>query len=1618
MTATPEASFESILAAFREAATSNKDLGDRFERLIAKYLLTDPQYADILSDVWLWSEWPDRWGPDTGIDLVAREHTSGEYWAIQCKFYLPTHAVQKADIDSFFTASGRRFATLDGEQGFAQRLIVSTTEKWSTHAEAALDDQAIPTKRLRFEDLANAPIDWSAFVPDDLDSLARRPPKTLREHQGEALEAVVTGFEIHDRGKLVMACGTGKTFTALRVAEAQVPAGGLVLFLAPSISLVAQSLREWTAEAETPLHAFVVCSDTKAGKDAEDVPLKDLAYPATTDPRRLAAAVAASAATEADRRRVIFATYQSIQVVIAAQQRHGLRAVDLTICDEAHRTTGVTLAGESASDFVAVHDADRLQSTKRLYMTATPRIFAETSKNKADERNATLYSMDDEATYGPDFYRLGFDKALDRDLLTEYKVLIVTVDKARMDGLANAFNQTYQLDEKRGITEGFATRVIGAWKALSKRDLVLLDETGHQEVATEDPGAMRRAVAFSNSIKASREITDVFGRIIEMYAHAHAADDTDDDPERALVACDLRHVDGTMNALTRQGALDWLKAPTPAGACRVLSNARCLSEGIDVPALDAVVFFDTRDSIVEIVQAVGRVMRKAPGKQYGYIVLPVALPAEKLPDYNAYIEADPQFRGIWKVLKALRAHDERLVDEAEFRRKVTILDGGGKKKGDGKGGGGANEQTAFDFPALPIEAVSEAVYAAIPKKLGDREYWSQWATNVALIAERVSGRIRALLEQPEARAAFDTFLAGLRDNLNPSVSEADVIDMLAQHVLTRPIFEALFAGSSFTADNPVSRSLEAVLARLDEAAVAAETESLVGFYDQVRERVRLAKSDQSRQEVIRNLYDTFFRTAFPRMAERLGIVYTPVEIVDFLLHSADVALRRHFGTGLTDAGVQVLDPFAGTATFHARLIQSDLIADTDLERKYKQELHANELVLLAYYIATLNIETAYHGRTSEALAFPGAVLTDTFQMTEGRDLVDAVVLPENSERVRHQRAQPIRVIVGNPPYSAQQDSENDNNRNLKYPTLDQRIRETYAAASTATLVKNLYDSYIRAIRWASDRIGAQGIIAFVTNGSFLDHNNMDGLRKALFAEFSHLYVLNLRGNQRTSGEESRREGGKVFGSGSRAAVAVTVLVRDPSHTGPCVLSYHDIGDYLSREEKLAQVAAFGSIAAVPWQEITPNGDGDWINQRHPEFEQFTLLGDKSEARDDAIFSIYSLGVITGRDAWVYGFSRSALSEKVQAMIAVYNRERERYERLCLGISKDQRPTVESVIDTDPRKISWTHNVKQDLSRGKVRKFRPESVVKSTYRPFCRQWLYFSRRFNERVYQMPRLFPTPQHKNVVISSTGVADRKGYSALVADALPNMHLTDTGQCFPLYWYDQVEPPASGAQGEMNLTPTEPPDAHGYIRREAVTDWALETFRGHYADETISKEDIFWYVYGVLNSPEYKSRFAANLKKMLPRVPFTADFWAFSKAGRELGQWHLDYETVEPWPLVEDCKRLVMEPGDYRVKKMVFGKRDGAKDRTVIVYNEHLILRDIPLDAYAYVVNGKSALEWVMERYAVTVDKASGIKNDPNDWSDDPRYIVDLVKRVVRVSLETVRIISALPALGDQAA
>ncbi|MCA8180638.1 DEAD/DEAH box helicase [Burkholderia vietnamiensis] len=1588
----PHVMIRTILQQYRDEAAFNRDLGDRFERLMRAFLKVDPQYMALYEDVWMWKDWPQREdlgykAPDTGIDLVAKLRDDDGYCAIQCKFY--DSSIQMGDLGNFFTLSGKG--------GFTERLIIATAPL-SKHAADAMENQTIPANLLSLEDLEASPIDWTQFSLEKPDQLRKLPRKTPLPHQKEALADVMKGFKTSERGKLIMACGTGKTYTSLAVTEELITPGQNVLFLVPSIALLSQTLRAWTSDSSVPLRCFAVCSDSKASRNEEDMRIYELAYPATTNATKLAQSWKDkhddSAVT------VIFSTYQSIDVVHRAQEKTGL-LFDLVICDEAHRTAGYTAPKDPPSAFVSVHDKDYIRAKKRLYMTATPRIYAEASKTKAEESDIQVFSMDDAATYGPVFHRLRFDEAVKRDLLSDYKVLVIAVDELHVNQVLNRriadSGDELKLDD--------AVKIVGCWNGLGKHVSV---EDGLDVSA--DPQPMRTAIAFAQSIKHSKLLRSEFERI---------SNDLSDDLEY-LPALEAKHVDGTMNVVERNQKLSWLKSNigSDEDVCRILTNARCLSEGVDVPALDAAIFLNPRDSVVDVVQSVGRVMRKDPSgrKKYGYVILPIGIRKDVSPE--TALDDNKKYRVVWQVLNALRAHDDRLD------KQFATIDLTGKSNGVvnviGAGGGNGQsdrmpEQLGFSFDPIELGKWRDAMFAKIVHKCGNRRYLEDWAKDVAEIAERHQMRIRALLDKPysKGKKAFDEFLKGVRKNLNPSVSQDDAIEMLAQHIITKPVFDALFESYAFTSKNPVSQSMQKIMDILEAQALDKEHETLEGFYASVRERVSGITDPKGRQKIVVELYEKFFKTAFKRMVDRLGIVYTPVPLVDYILKSADAALQEHFGCRMGDDNVHILDPFTGTGTFPVRLIETGIIPTAKLPYKYRNELHANEIVLLAYYIAAINIEEAFHRVAGgEYEPFPGIVLTDTFQMNEPQsgDLDEG--LPENHERADRQKARDIRVIVGNPPYSVGQDDANKNDQNLKYPWLDSRIEATYAQNSTATNKNSLYDSYIRAFRWASDRIKDEGIICFVTNGGWIDGDTADGFRASLHEEFAHAYVFNLRGNARTQGEQRRKEAGNVFDAGSRTAVAITLLVKRKDHVGKGTIHYHDIGDYLTSEQKLATLAQFGHYQNVPWVTLEPNEHHDWINQRTDDFNALMPLNDEP----NAIFALRSRGIETSRDPWVYNMSRTALVANVERMIEFYNNQQQTHAAAVkVGSTTTERAKIASqLIDTNPRKIKWTRGLINSLARGTRGAFDDACIGTAIYRPFAKAWLYYDPMLNE--YFKEKLYPSAQHKNLAICVGGVVERKGFSVLMTQGLTDLHMLDTGQFFPLRWYEK----AGKASPQASLLGDEVGSGQdGYVARDGITDVALAAFRKHYTDPSITKDSIFYYIYGVLHSEEYRELYTSDLKKLLPRIPMASDFRAFEEAGRKLAALHIGYETVEPWPVVEEAKPKgdLNDDAYYRVEKMRFASAGGReKDKSVIVYNSRITLREIPLEAYDYVVNSKSAIDWIVEQYKVDKDKDSGIPEDPNAWCrehNDPTYILTLLKRVIRVSVETMGIVRSLPPL-----
>ncbi len=1597
----PDRTFRTVLDELAAGAQSTVEKGRKFERLVKAFLERDNAQTRRFLRVWLWGEWPGNNGRhDIGIDIVAEERDSGELVAIQCKFYAPATRIVREHVNSFLGAYG--------SDQFAKGIFVSTSDVWTGNAEEAVANFGKPVARWGPDVFENSSIDWSTFDLDYPADLTPRQTKTLWDYQDAALQDTMAGFDEYDRGKLIMACGSGKTFTALRIAERIASVGGTVLFLTPSISLLSQSLIDWANDADLPLKPFAVCSDTRAGRrssDDEDMSPYDLTETPSTNTENLAERF-----RRADRQNnmtVVFSTYQSLDVVAAAQkQRNGLPEFDLIICDEAHRTTGVSarqLTGKDESNFQRVHDNGFITSQKRLYMTATPRIYGDRARRKANDSQLVLASMDDETLYGPEFHRLGFGRAIELSILSDYKVIIFNVDQEQIaTDLDNLLS-----DSANAVNMDNGARMVGCWNGLGKRSAEGLDFSA-------DPQPAKRAVAFSNAIRQSKQFAEYFPDVINSCITAAG-----DDAENTL-RCEVNHVDGTQNALARANHLAWLRREPEAGVCKILSNARCLTEGIDVPALDAILFLHPRKSEIDVVQAVGRVMRKAPGKQYGYIILPIA----QAPNATAQETVnDSTYKAVWQVINAIAAHDDRF--EAKINQLALTANpppppypGGTNIGGNGNNGDDKKEPDGIQGTLLIAGSLElrDAILAKIVDKYADPGYWEKWAETIRAISIRHEARIRALLGSldPAARETFDQFLAGIRNNLNDDIAEDDAISMLSQHLVSRPVFDALFEDYAFTALNPVSRAMQDTLESLEERGLEKETADLDNFYRDVRVCVQGLTSDAGKQQIIAVLYQRFFRLALADVAMRMGIVNTPTEVVDYVVRSVEDVLQSEFGVSVSDAGVHVIDPFVGAGTFINRLLQSGLIKPADLTRKYAGELHANDIMLLAYYIAAVNIEAAYHDRANAAeyTPFEGIVLTDTFQSYEPDDPMDAALFPRNNARMERQKALDIRVIIGNPPWSA------TNNR--AYPYIDGRVQESYAARSNAHHLSALYDPYVKAFRLASDRVQDSangGIVAFVTNGGFIESNAFDGFRKAVAEEFHAIYCYNLRGDARTSGDKRRQEGGGIFDSSSRAGVAILLLVKKPGKSPGATIYYRDIGDYLTRELKL-DILDKSSLASTEWQTIKPNEAGDWIGQRSEVFQTMRpLAASTGNGNGDAdglapIFNESMGGLKTNRDAWCFNSSLQSLQTNIRRSVDFYNAQVTAFRNTnATGSLVERTDKARKFVQTDAKQFHWDAKNYQHLASGRLYKVDPDGFTFAAYRPFFKQRLYFNRELNNSIRRFPEVYPNADAYNVGISITGLGSNNPFHALLTDIIPEVCLTAVNSIYLPRWRYTPAKALTQYPDADNLEL----DRVSNINPQAVAQ--LQAQLG----TAITDDDLFYYTYGVLHSPQWRAAFADDLAKSPVRIPTSVsldDFRAFARAGRDLAELHVNYETVEPYRMQEihDDGWHPDTPNAYRVEKMGYGGSARNPDKTRIIYNAGITLAGIPAESHEYRLGTRSALDWLIDRYQVTTHKASGITNDPNDWcaeQDNPRYIVDLVKRVTAVSIKTMEIVRNLPFL-----
>lgn len=1550
--------------------------GQVFERMMKRYFQHDPLYSQRFTGVWLWNDEdnPMHDESDFGIDLVAREH-DGTFTAIQCKFHGRDQPLGWPGLTKFLTAVSRK------KSPYKQSILVYTGKELTDKKQKEIDKhecQLIDYKRL-----CDSNVDW-----DTISDMGKpiRPVKQYDEadHQRDARKAVVSAFENDGvkRGKLIMACGTGKTFATLLISEEILAMGGTVLYLVPSISLLQQTMREWAEQKRMPHMYIGVCSDTRAGRNDEDASMSELEIPVTTDRQRIAEQMKSR---EKQKLTVVFSTYQSLAEVSAAQ-KIWRQPFDLVICDEAHRTVGVgtdapltTNKGrtpkkkrkgelkDTLSPFVAVHDDQFIRAKRRLYTTATPKVYSPRTKSAmkaaGDQygKEFVAYSMDKEEWYGRELYRLNFSTAITNGLLSDYRVVVLTVTE---DEAAAALTN---IEDPSSMNIEKTAKMIGCWRALRdpEMDGVVIGGDNVEPASGLRNMPLQRAIAFCNNIKESVDFNNEFPRVAGV-----AGGDVPD------FKFPVWHTDGRHNALERRNRLVWLEeSDKDVTECRILTNARCLTEGIDVPTLDAVIFMSNRSSPVEIIQAVGRVMRSSKDKstQYGYIVIPVVV--KKSASIQTTLDGNDEYGQVWNVVRALRSHDDR-IDQYLVSGKIPNLvwrmpPGTPQDQPHGPSAPVLSDATYSD--GMDVESLLRLIRTRLADKVGDTRYLESWAVDVAKIVERITLRMQAMIKTtPIVRREFALFHEGLRSIINDYITEDEAISMLSQHMVMGRVFDTLFQSSTFTRDNPVSVAMNRMLKVLKGRGLEGELEELEKFYKDVESRVKEITTHSGKQRVIYELYDKFFAHAFKRTATRLGIVYTPVEIVDFILRSAEASLYDNFSRHLSGRNVHIIDPFVGTGTFVSRLMSDDLhlIQKRDIEHKFQHEIHASEIMLLAYYVAAANCEMTFMERNGGTYApFRGLVLTDTFHEKKIDEQWGDGPFTTTQAAIERQRKAPITVVMGNPPWSMGAKLYEGESR-PEYPEIDAKVRETYMARTPGRGAKNYFkDSYVRALRWASSKLGTDGVIAFVTNAGFLRRDTASGIRACLTEEFNEIWIVDLRGEKGIQGDGRNifEYPGKSTG-GTTLSSVVVILVKNSKKDG-CTIKYFSLPESAySGPEKRHYLGDLTSILKInDWKELTLDKFNDWLDHRDLNFYKYPSLGTqstKSGKYTNAVFKYYYGGVKTNRDPWAYNSKKGELSKNMKR---------------CIDYCNAQDPDNPKI---DQKQGKWTRELTDRLKSQKPR-FSKSNIRIAMYRPFFEQYFYHDDVYINHLGIAPTAFPKHDSTNMVIC-VPYKFRGEFHALVTNMIPDLQLVFNGQCFPLYAYNNG------------------------IKNENITNDMCSAFRDHYDNKSISKLQIFYYVYAMFHHPGYKKKYANNLIREFPRIPFAPEFSKFVKVGKKLVDLHIGYKDAGRYPL--KAKSPVDE-----FKKISFRKKEGRghggrimaiDDKTAImVDNKTLLVENIPLITYK--INGRTPLEWIVNRYAVKKDKNSEIINDPCTGTD----IMDKIQMAVYLGVETDKLVVSLP-------
>ena len=1598
--------------------------GAAFERLMLDYFRRDSIYSDRFTDVKLWYDWYHE--PDTGIDIVARD-IDGNLVGIQCKCWADDSTITLDDIATMFTVKDRK--KMD------RLMLVFTGQTPTANAQKTCEESKIPI--LMQSDLRGSSFDWGR-------KRTKPRPKQLMDHQKEAVKSAVDGLkDPADRGKLVMACGTGKTLTALHIAERTVGSGGMVLYLVPSLSLIPQAMREWADNRHLPHQYMAVCSDKSAGSDEQGSITEIPIQPSTK---------VGDIKDELDKMkkrggmRVIFSTYNSVERMSEALLRHDKKGrFDLILFDEAHRTTGAE--GIKESYYLKAHNDTGVPAKKRLYMTATPRVYAGKGRSDAADRGLEVYSMDDAEKYGEVFYDLPFSKAVERGLLSPYKIVIREVDQGDLYGkfIRAAREQDSDIKDYGDIDLGYMAKIGGICKAIT-----------HPDGDHMPPRPLQRVMVFHNTIRKSR-IFAGHGMNLDKTKKPLKLDKTTqktlsfDTVAGRLLGTDgrlagyktlTRHVDGSTNSRNRGERIDWLRASdSKPNEIRILSNARCLQEGVDVPALDAVAFMEPRNSPIDIIQSIGRVMRRSDGKEAGYVVIPIPILKGDDPDY--VLKKNRRYEQVNRILRAILAHDDelqRMLNMAVLRRTSR-----------------SGSHASVDVQEIPEslkewlsktigEGTSDELLAEIRNvilNLGDKSYHSNMGERLGEQAVLIEAILKQRMEvEPETASAIDGLHADLRHIVGVTLTPEQTVRSLAQHAVMSRVFDVMFPDNH----NPVAAAFDRVLEKL---RVRDQLKEFEAFYLGIRADIARFTEPDAKQDFLRAIYDSFFRGADRKAATKHGIVHTPVEIVNFILDSVQHVLSSEFGRSFDDTTVKVLDPFTGTGIFISQLLERDMISPDMVRDKYMHDIYSSEIMLPAFYVAMSNIEASYQKMSGEYVPFDGISYMDTFaqhpsyrldpRFREEQARLGDPHLKEARDRTKRQGMESINVIVGNPPYSAGQKSANEDNRNVSHPALERKVADTYVRRAPKGNKVSLYNSYIKALRWASDRIGDSGAIGFIMPSAWITGNAEAGIRACLYEEFTDVYCFDLRGDVKKA--NWRKEGDKIFGGGSTVGVVIAILVKNPAKTG-CSIHYHNIGDYLSREQKLGKVSELKDISHVKWRVIIPDSYHDWLNQRGKlgaEWDELTPMGSKAGKRGETncvVFGMYSRGLATARDVWVYNSSVDQLVNNMGCHIDYCNK---------------QDPNN---FQIDPKQATWNTELSTALKKLPQSPMLDKSKVRiALYRPFFRQYLYFDPTFVAAKYQIPSFYPAGDTANTAIM---VPDKiKGeFSVMIAETTPDLHIHEASQAFPLKAKKQnrenVRPvgpnPLTHSQPTRNPLATHsqpresgdhnsrqdqrrvlslhnehntgsgggPPRAgvpdYGDGMTDNITDWALERYRATYCDRTIAKEDIFYYTYGVLHSPGFRAKYRNFLVRGIPNIPMAPDFRAFERGGRALAELHLNFEMCPRRGLGEPLSPLPDAP-----QKIAFGRRksDDPGPRTVDDQSKLLLEGVVVYDNLphiTYKVNGRTPIGWFVDRYKYTKDNTTGITNYPLEGYTGEQ-VRAIIERLVYVGVESDRIISSLP-------